>query len=185
MKRARAAAVLTITTVVVSVLAVSQPAMAGKQSCYQPDAQVKSRGSGFLGDDIYNDGGGDQTRHRRLRAGHLDTFRLKFQNDTNDCSDSFFIDGDGSSGPFKVRYFSGGMDVTGAVVGGTFETESLSLGESERMTLTIKADDDANKGALKKVLVTATSEGDSGQSDTVGAEVLVTKTAGDQNGESA
>jgi hypothetical protein len=138
----------------------------------------------FLGDDLYNDTGAGQTAHRRLQPGHLDQFRIKLQNDTSDCTDDFFVEGDGSSAGFKVRYVSGGTDVTGAVVAGTFTTGSLGLGESENLILIVRAKASTHVGALKSVLVTATSESDSNQNDAIGAEVTVKSGAGDVDGSS-
>ena len=157
----------------------------------QPDAQIKGGPASltYLGDDIYNHDGTDQTFQRQVRPGFGDKFNVKVQNDSNCFTDSFLVEGGPVPTRFKASYWYEGVDVTSDVVAGIFETPKLRSGESVDLTVFIYAKRGTRSGASMTDLITATSGGVyrwRGEtvpvaSDVVGARLVVNKKAGDFN----
>jgi hypothetical protein len=82
-------------------------------------------GSRFAGDDVYDRSGVRQTRTATLRRGQAATFLVRVENDTG-ATDRFAVRGRGSNARWRVRYFTGGREVTAAVVRGTFRSNALA-----------------------------------------------------------
>lgn len=154
-------------------------------STYRPDAQVKGgpADSVYLGKDVYNTTGRWQTKHRYVKPGHVDRFNIKLENDGT-ATDTFTVEGDRSSSMFTVSYFADDTDITSAVVSGAYDTGKITPGSSTFIAVQIETSPKARLGSMKKVLVTATSQGDASLRDTVGAEATVQEMAGDIGGQS-
>jgi uncharacterized delta-60 repeat protein len=148
---------------------------------YRPDAQIRGGlASSYIGRNIYNLGGGGQTFGRRVRPGFSDQFNVRMQNDGNTI-DSFFVHGEGSSTKFRITYFSGSINVTGAVVAGTFQTFDVNPGFSRELKVVIFVRPGVNLGSTMTDLISVTSNGNPAVRDVVGAKVLVSRNAGDFN----
>jgi hypothetical protein len=74
----------------------------------------------FRGDDIVNLDGTSQTLRTIKPRGHEAVFVLRIEND-GEFEDSVRLQARRGSERFRVRYLSGGADVTAAVVAGTFQ----------------------------------------------------------------
>ena len=148
---------------------------------YRPDAQIRGGlASSYIGRNIYNLGGGGQTFGRQVRPGFSDQFNVRMQNDGNTI-DSFFVHGEGSSTKFRITYFSGSINVTGAVVAGTFQTFDVNPGFSRELKVVIFVRPGVNLGSTMTDLISVTSNGNPAVRDVVGAKVLVSRNAGDFN----
>jgi uncharacterized delta-60 repeat protein len=150
-------------------------------SPYQPDAQIRGGlASSYIGKNIYNLGGGGQTFGRQVRPGFSDQFNVKMQNDGN-VIDRFFVHGEGGSTRFRITYFSGTTNVTGAVVAGTFQTPNVQPGSSRELKVVIFVRPGVSLGSIMTDQISVRSKGDPSARDVVGAKVLVSRNAGDLN----
>jgi len=159
---------------------------------FQPDAQIRGGlASAYLGDDIYNQDGLGQTFGRQAKPRFGDQFNVKIENDSNCFVDSFLVQGAGDLNKFKVTYWSGPLNVTPSVVGGTFQTGPLDPGASELLRVFIYTVRGVRIGTSMTDLISVTSvrslpnpraaAAAAGVSDVVGATLRVSKTAGDFN----
>jgi hypothetical protein len=171
--------------VIATMLAGSQTAQAGK-GVYRADAQIKGGPAdvSYLGDNVYNTTASGQTKTRQVRPGHTDGFHILVQNDGSRGTDSFFLDGAGSTSLFTVKYFFDGTNITSAVEAGTYSTSPLALADSEGIIMTISAKGSAPYGSTKTFPIVASSEA-GGIPDTVAAKIIVKKSGGDQGGQRA
>ena len=148
---------------------------------HQSDALIRGGlASAYRGDDIYNQTGTGQTFVRQARSGFGDQFNVKIENDGS-VDDSFWVHGAGSSTKFKVTYWSGPLNVTPDVVAGTFQTDALTPGGSQILTVFIFAKRGVRLGTWMTDPISVTSDADPTVSDVVGATLRVSKTAGDFN----
>lgn len=178
--------------VVLALVAIAPPAFAGEGSL-QTDALIKGgpADAGFLGDGLYNTTGAGQTKHRLVRRGGTDTFVLRVENDGSDYN-PVAIHGDGSTKGFRVRYFDGDTNITPEVVGGTYETTCMEDSDFRLLKIYVKTTTRTPLGASTTIMVTTSPISGCGESpgffgsvavnDTVGAEVSVTKSGGDDGG---
>ena len=126
----------------------------------------------FVGNNVYNTTGSNQTKNWTARRGRSRAFSLKFQNDGN-VRDSYRVKGCGSSSGFRVRYFKGSTGITSAVTSGTYRTEALNPGGTTTITLRIQVTTSAAIGATKGCLVRAASVAQSTKADAAKAVVKV------------
>ena len=89
---------------------------------------IDTAGVDLYADEVFHDATG-QIAQVKTRAGGKATFTLKFQNDGTK-SDSYVVSGCPSRNGYKVRYTTGGSDVTKKVVAGVKTTPNLSPGSS-------------------------------------------------------
>jgi uncharacterized membrane protein len=125
---------------------------------YRPDGMIKRATSTetFVGNNIYNTTGANQTRGWSAARGRTREFSVKFGNDGN-VGDSYVIKGCGSSAGFTVKYFRGATGITQAVTSGTYRTAQLSAGATTTITLRIHVTSTATMGATKGCVVRAVS----------------------------
>jgi hypothetical protein len=142
----------------------------------QPDNLIKtSSESTFVGDNVYNTDGAAQTKSQGVKAGRSATFNVMIQNDGS-ASDSFTVQGNGSSTGFTVKYYagsSGNTDITAAVTAGTYTTATLAPGANQVMRAVVTVARGTASGTVKDCLVTSTSVGDNLKRDAVKARVTV------------
>jgi hypothetical protein len=137
---------------------------------FRPDAIIGNTAtSGFVGNNVYNTTGNNQTRTKRVPAGGTKKFFIHVQNDAN-VTDSFFLIGGGTGGGFSVDYASGGKSVKGKVVSGEYWF-TLGSGQDKTIVMTVHADNTINSGAKRKIKIITRSAGDSGKVDVVRAVV--------------
>jgi len=147
----------------------------------QPDAQIRGGlASYYLGNDIYNQDGLGQTFGRKAKPGFGDQFNVKIENDGT-CSDTFLVQGAGNYNKYKVTYWSGPLNVTPSVVGGTFQTSPLDPGASELLRVFIYAVRGVKIGTMMTDLISFSSNEDPSVTDVVGATLGASRTAGDFN----
>jgi hypothetical protein len=124
---------------------------------YRPDAVVRPPSSArWVGANVYS--GTQEARAGIARRGRTVTGWWSLQNDGN-RNDTLTVKGVGSSRYFRVRYFVGTREVTGAVVAGTLRT-SLAPGRSLALRAVVKRTWRAAPGRSRTFAVSATSLGD-------------------------
>jgi hypothetical protein len=143
---------------------------------YRPDAIIKKSSSAApVGDDIYwtAKNAATQTVPLNVPRGQTRTIEVRIENDGN-VTDSFTIEGRGSSPPFTVTYKRGTTVVTSAVVGGTFTTGPLAPGAAITLKMIVKAASNATVGTKKALPVDVDSVSQPDATDTVKAALKVT-----------
>ncbi|MEN2998377.1 MAG: hypothetical protein ABDH28_05020, partial [Brevinematia bacterium] len=90
----------------------------GIVSSAKPDLRISKDGSNYLGNDIINSDGSDQTIELRMNVGveKLGFFYVK----NTGGNDNIKIQGTGGDGWWKVEYLTNGQDVTSSIVNGSF-----------------------------------------------------------------
>jgi len=132
----------------------------------------------FLGDDIINDNGTDQTLSKRIGRGKKLRFYIPVQNEGT-TPDAFVVTGAGGTGDFDVRYYlgaKGDIDVTDAVVNGTYQTSTLAIGAIQNDATMLRMEVIASKtvlvGVTNSIPVTFVSSSDVSKVDQVRATVF-------------
>ena len=160
-----------------------QVTLIGNGTGNQPDALISNRrrDSSFIGNNVYNDDGSQQTVGANARRGRRRVFYVRIQNDGN-ATDTFHVRGTGDivQGS-SVRYFLGAMrrgalDITDAVKAGTYTTASMAGGATTGDATLIRVEITADKLAFSgfyETTVTVTSTTNTARSDTVKATVVV------------
>jgi hypothetical protein len=132
------------------------------------DGRIRKGSSGpFIGDNIYNDQGSNQTINSGAVLGSTVTFGISVQNDGLNESDRFYVQGGGSTSQYRVKYFVGTTDITAAVIAGTYRTPWLIPGAKKLITAKVKVLSAATYSSLVSRLVTSTSISDSTVVDVV------------------
>lgn len=139
---------------------------------YRPDNAIsKFSGGGYVGNDVYNKSGTNQTREKSVNAGGSTRLYVRVQNDSK-VTDSFFIKGTAGSGGFAVGYGVAGKNVKSAVVGGEYWL-TLAPGATKTVVITVKAGSGLSAGSQIVLKVSARSAGDSSKVDVVRGIVKV------------
>lgn len=108
-----------------------------------------------------------------LQAAHRGTRTTSYwlvQND-GERGDAFRLAGTSGSTGFRVHYFTGGRDVTAAVVAGTFRTTTLTPGRSVILRVVITPTRSARVGAVRTFTLRCTSVSSSTAVDRVAVAV--------------
>lgn len=143
----------------------------------RPDAQLRIGATGaFIGADVIGANGTGQGWTARVRPGRTATFTVKLRNAGN-AADRLRVQGQGSSGPFTVRYLDGSRNVTAAVVAGDYLTPPLAAGASRPLRVEVAAARTARSGVRLTRLVKAFSAADGARVDGVRATTVVSSTA--------
>jgi Tol biopolymer transport system component len=144
----------------------------GPAPACRPDMWVRRAGhAGYVGDDVYNTTGENQTRRQRIAAGQETVVPFQVQNDST-VTDRFTIRGTAGGEAWTVSYFDrlvAGHDITAEVTGLGWETAPLASGAKRAFRAVVRAAADAAPQSTKAVLVTAISAGDAAQKDAVKA----------------
>lgn len=143
---------------------------------YRPDGLVKRAlaSDAYIGNNVYNTDGTNQTRSWSATRGHKRTFDVRFQNDGN-VADVYRIKGCAASTRFGVAYRKGTTSITSAVIGGTYKTARLAPGATTTITVAITARWSAQVGDVKRCLVRATSTTNSTKVDAPAARLTVVR----------
>jgi uncharacterized delta-60 repeat protein len=99
----------------------------------QPDLQIGAGGT-FVGDDIYNGTGHNQTLKRKVARGHSLTYSIKVGNDGN-APDTVTVHASFPRRGVDVRYFVGGNEVTRKITG--FTGKPFALAPAETVTIKV------------------------------------------------
>jgi DNA-binding beta-propeller fold protein YncE len=133
----------------------------------QPDLRIKAGLTGaFVGDDVYNTTGADQTRHLTVRPGATATFVVWVQDDAR-VADVLRLRGTTTSGTFRVHYSVDGARRTTAIGAGTYLTPTLDPGATHAVRIDVTATANARAGAALDATLTATSTTDTARKDRV------------------
>lgn len=139
---------------------------------YQPDNQIKnSDETVYIGDNIYNTTGTNQTKSQQVTNNQTAGYHIRIEND-GDAADSFTVTAT-ASGPAQwvANYFdalSGGTNITSEITGSGWSTGSLDPGQYREIRVEVVADwfwYDINS----TILVTSVSQGDNSKKDAVRA----------------
>ncbi|MBN2378248.1 T9SS type A sorting domain-containing protein [candidate division WOR-3 bacterium] len=163
---------------------------------HKPDNLIAVMANGpyfpYLGDNIYNTDGANQTAADTVDPTVTAYYRIKVQNDSHNWPESFTLKGTASGNvsgaDYSVHYFNDslmGTDITNQVTGSGWSTGELALGESRTIRLEVTPQASAEPTRLMKanpmpppvttydVLVTSTSSGDGSKKDVVKASTTV------------
>lgn len=127
--------------------------------------KVKPVKSSFVGNNVYNTTGTDQTDVEEFVGAPLAdeyySFEISIQNDAAQA-DKFTVKATGTAVALPVKYFHGKTDITSAIVAGNYNTPSLAPGVTYLITAKVMIE-----GGDVTRLVTITSLTDSTQKDTI------------------
>lgn len=144
----------------------------------RPDMMIRNQSdSSFVGNDIYNTTGADQTVSQRPTwdgQEEVATYIVRLQNDRG-SNDSFVVTGTGSSGGWTVRYFDdiNNNDITALVTGTGFQVNDLLPGAYRDIRVRVSVEGPGTPAGPHELRVTGTSPSDPTKTDTVCA--LTTK----------
>jgi hypothetical protein len=142
------------------------------RSARQPDARIRKGGATWWrGGDVYGPAT-HQTVRQRVRRHDSATAFWKVQND-GERADSFRLAAVASNRLLRVHYLVDGVDVTRAVVAGTYVTPTVRPGEVFALKVTLTPTRRASVGDTRTVTMAAVSRGDASQVGRVGSRVTV------------
>jgi len=134
---------------------------------HQPDAWLKrAHGSAWKGQDRYGTDGSGQQITFTVRNGRTATARVRVQNDGTQVDD-LVVRGSRNTHQFRLRYRSGGRDVTDAVRAGTFVLPAVEPGRSVSLTIEITAVASSLGSPEQAVRLTASSAAEPDHRDVV------------------
>jgi hypothetical protein len=135
----------------------------------RPDNHIRAGATGpVVGQDVYTGGAGRQAVSARVGRRGPATFFVWVQND-GAATDRFRVRGTGSDRRWRVRYFAGSREITGAVVTGRHRVGPLDPGRSRVIRVRVHPTGAGGPGARKHVAVTSSSPGQGTGADTVRA----------------
>ncbi len=131
-----------------------------------PDGRIKKGSGTFIGNNIYNETGLNQTRSGSAPRGSSVTYTVKVQNDSQ-AADALRLTGTASNTRFGVTYTVGATNVTAAVVAGTYVTPTLAPGATLSVKVVVKVKTGAPAGSSLTATLIAKSNSNSTYGDTV------------------
>ncbi len=151
-------------------------AIDGGSGNLQPDGRIRlSAQASYIGDDVYNLTGTNQTVTAKATTGSTKTWDITEQND-GDTTDTITVHGPGNKTGFTIHYFSGltgTTDITSAVVNGTYELQNVAPGTTKALRVVIHVKSGLPIDTIRGWVVVATSTHDSTKQDAVKARVRV------------
>jgi alpha-tubulin suppressor-like RCC1 family protein len=133
---------------------------------FRPDALIsKSASSGFVGNNVYNKTGKNQTKTWAMHPGTTRRFYIHVQNDSG-ATDSFFVFGAHSGGGFTIDYGTSGNNIKPGVTSGEYWF-TLAPGGEKVIVMTVHAKNGIPASAKRKMKLQVRSAGDSGKIDVV------------------
>ena len=139
------------------------------------DLEIRRAGqTTWVGNDIYNATGAQQTRRTSVRRGASASFVVRLRNESP-VADTLRVQGPRSSGRFTVRYFAGGLDVTPYVVAGGWRYVDWPPNGAAKLTVRITAASNAVLSSSFRVNVTLSSKSDPATKDVVSAVARVVR----------
>ena len=133
---------------------------------HRPDNQIAT-GTTYVGNDIYNANGTNQTKTLKAKVGKTVTFKIRVENDGSG-TDPLTVLGAGSGKGYSVTYFAGTTNITSKVVAGTYKL-TLDVGQSTVLRMTVKVGSTAV--ASRSILVTTSADHEPTRLDAVKAVV--------------
>jgi hypothetical protein len=102
---------------------------------HRPDNQIAT-GISYVGNDIYNANGTNQTKTLKAKVGKTVSFKIRIENDGSG-TDPLTVLGGGSAKGYSVTYLAGTTNITSKVVAGTYKL-TLGVGQSTVLKMTVK-----------------------------------------------
>jgi DNA-binding beta-propeller fold protein YncE len=133
---------------------------------HRPDNQIAT-GTTYVGNDIYNATGTNQTKTLKAGVGKTVTFKIRIENDGSG-TDPLTILGTGSGKGYSVTYFSGATNITSRVVAGTYKI-NLDPAASVLLKMTVKVGSTASTS--RSILVKTSADHEPTRLDAVKAVV--------------
>jgi hypothetical protein len=134
----------------------------------QPDGRINKFGGAYIGNNIYNADGTNQTKSGKARVGYIVEFHLSLQND-GDTTDAFALTlSGGSTTMYRLKFYRGSTDITTKVLAGTYVTPNVAAGAAVVITVDVVVKKGATVGSSISRLVTITSVNDNAQLDALG-----------------
>jgi hypothetical protein len=144
-----------------------------KTSDQRPDGLISAASSsGYIGNNVYNTTGYNQTKTSSARRGQTKTFYVRVCNDGN-VQNSFTIKGSAATSGSTVRYYSGLTNITTGMRSTAGYKVSLAPGAYKQVKVQISVTSSAAPGSTKSATVSGTWKGDGTRSDVVKAKVKV------------
>jgi DNA-binding beta-propeller fold protein YncE len=133
---------------------------------HRPDGQIAT-GTTYLGNDVYNSDGANQTKTVNAKVGKTATFKIRFQNDGTG-TDGYTVTGTGSGKGYTVSYFVGTTNITNKVTGGTYK---VNVAAGQYGAITLKVTVGTKAVTSRSFLVKATADHETTRVDAVKAVV--------------
>jgi hypothetical protein len=141
----------------------------------RPDGWISTAStSGYVGNNVYNTTGYNQTKRRTADRTQTRTFYVRVYNDGN-VTNTITLTGSAARSGSTVRYYSGTTNVTTAMRSAKGWKVTLAPGAYKLVKVRIKVLSTAAYDTLKPATVTGTWTGDGTRADTVKAVVKVTR----------
>jgi hypothetical protein len=133
----------------------------------KPDGRIRKGSGSFIGNNVYNTTGLNQTKSGSAARGATITFGISIQNDAV-AADAFRVAATGAAtAGYSVRFFHGTTDITAAVVAGSYQTSSVGATKTYLVVAKVTIGSSAAVGSNVTRLVTITSIGNSTKKDAV------------------
>ncbi len=133
----------------------------------KPDGRIRKGATGaYSGDGVYNTTGVGQTKSGSAARGATVTYWVSAQNDAP-FTDVLRLKGTASNTRFRVTYTAAGVDITAAVVAGTYTTPVLGPGDSFLVKVVVKVKATAPAGSSLTGSMIIKSDSDPARRDTV------------------
>ena len=146
---------------------------------FTPDLLIKTGPEvAYSGQGIFSIDGNNQTKSQNASPNQRMTYLFRARNGGT-VSDSFRINGTGGGAGWSVQYFEipGNTNITAQVISGAgYTTGALAPGAIKGIYVYVTADSTVLAGAVKTLLVSATSLGDVSRRDVVKAETTLVPT---------
>jgi hypothetical protein len=133
----------------------------------KPDGRIRLGTGSYVGNNIYNITGTNQTRTASAAPSASITFGISIQNDGT-SADRFTVQATGTAvSGYAVKYFRRTTDITAAVVAGTYQTSSLAPLGTYLIMAKVTVKSTASVGSKVARLLIVTSVGNSAKKDAV------------------
>lgn len=144
----------------------------------QPDNQIKkSNETVYVGNNIYNTTGQNQTKNQDVSRNQTATYHVKVEND-GETYDVDWINGPGGDSHWSIEYFdaiTGGNNITYNVVNGIYWVYLSSPGATAYLRVEVTPSSSCPWNEQKDVLVTATAGYNANKKDAVKAVTKCSK----------
>ena len=123
----------------------------------RPDARIATSATGpYAGNDVYSATGSGESKSINIIHGHSGTLYADIQND-GVVATALTVKGAGGSNGFTVSYFKGAVNITSAVLAGTYSTGSLAPGAHATLKIVMHAPSTSGKAATFRVTASSSA----------------------------
>jgi hypothetical protein len=141
----------------------------------RPDLLISTKAKkGYIGDDVYNRKGKQQTKQLSGRKGQLRSFFVRLTNDGS-TTDTFAVTAAEAPKGAKITYWNGGTDITQLLTSAGGGVVQLTTDQFALIRVDVKLTKKAVVGSRKTAVLTALSQGAERVVDVVKATVKVVR----------